>query len=143
MLHGRFGNTSKRPFLEGLLILPRRNIRTDVSFLVDTGSDVTLLNPQDGRRMGLDYSKLSGSEESGGIGGVQNNFLEPAVVVFTEPGRRLVTYVIELRISPPGVDETLNSLLGRDIIDRMRMIYNPSAGQLTFTVKDADLFTPL
>ncbi len=144
MLHGRFGDTSGRPYLEGLLILTRLNIRSEISFLVDTGSDVTLLNPLDGYLMGVDYSKLTGHADTGGIGGDMECFLEPALVVFGEADR-LVTYNIDyFHIShPEGVDDTLNSILGRDVLDRLRMVYNPSADQLTFTVKSADHFSPL
>lgn len=144
MLHGRFGDTSGRPYLEGLLILTRLNIRSEISFLVDTGSDVTLLNPLDGFRMGVDYSRLTGHADTGGIGGGMKCFLEPALVVFREADR-LVTYNIDyFHIShPEDVDDTLNSILGRDVLDRLRMVYNPSADQLTFTVKSADHFSPL
>ena len=58
MLRGRFGNTSGRPFLEGRLILPNRNLSFEISFLVDTGADDTILMPADGIRVGLDYGQL-------------------------------------------------------------------------------------
>ena len=58
MLRGRFGDSTGRPYIEGRLIIPRLNIKSDMSFLVDTGADRSLLMPGDGRRLAIDYSKL-------------------------------------------------------------------------------------
>lgn len=140
MLTGRFGDTSKRPYIEGRLILPRLNIRANISFCVDTGADKTLLLPSDGVRLGLDYGALSGNQESVGVGGICQNFTEGALVVFTEPGRYLYVYALALRICPPGPNiMDLPSLLGRDILNQWRMRYDATRRQLAFTVLSADV----
>lgn len=58
MLKGRFGDTTGAPYIEGRLLIPRLKIDGYVSFLVDTGSDSTVLMQTDGARLGLNYSKL-------------------------------------------------------------------------------------
>lgn len=144
MFRGRFGDTSGRPYVEGRLILPQLKMSSDISFLVDTGADICLLHPIDGVRMGIDYTKLGGDEESLGTGGLSHNFVEPALVIFSEPKRFLYVYHINLSIAPhlPDLME-LPSLLGRDILDQWRMIYNPSKKRLTFEVISADVTIPL
>ena len=125
-------------------MLPNLNIRGDISFLVDTGADTSLLLPDDGIRLKVDYGQLSGDAQSVGIGGVSHNFVEPAVVAFSEPGRFLHAYYINLRIAPPDNEIIdLPSLLGRDILDRWRMIYNPQKKRLVFKVISADVTVPL
>jgi hypothetical protein len=82
--------------------------------------------PLDGMRMGIDYARLSGSAESIGIGGISRNFVEPATIIFSEPRRDLFIYMIQLHICSPTPDiMDIPSLLGRDILDRWRMTYNP------------------
>ena len=140
MLRGRFGDTSGRPYLEGRLFLPRLDVRGDISFLVDTGADASLINPLDSARLGIDYSRLEGHAESWGIGGVAHNFIEDAVLVFSEPGVALYVYRLTIDISPPGpaIPADLPSLLGRDILDRWRMTYSPLKKNLRFKVFEAD-----
>ena len=144
MLTGRFGDTTGRPYIEGRLILPRLKIRGDISFCVDTGADRSLLHPGDGERIGIDYTKLSGATESVGVGGICRNFVEPALLVFSEPKRFLYVYMIPLAISPASPDiMDLPSLLGRDILDQWRMIYDPAKKRLTFHVVSADVTVPI
>jgi hypothetical protein len=139
MLRGRFGDTSGRPYLEGRLVLPRLNIAGDVSFLVDTGADTSVLHPADAMRMRIDFGDLTGDISSVGVGGTCHHFSEEAALVFAERRRVVHFYFIELAIAPPdpGMEE-LPSLLGRDILDRWRMTYSPSNKYLGFKVLSAD-----
>ena len=97
MIRGRFGDTTGRPYIEGRLIVPRLNLRSDVSFIVDTGADNSLLMPLDG-----------------------SSICSPAPDIMNIP-----------------------SLLGRDILDRWRMTYNPSKRYLAFKVLSADYTVPI
>ncbi len=144
MLRGRFGDTSGRPYIEGRLIFRNLKISSDISFCVDTGADQSLLLPNDGMRMGIDYTKLTGEAESVGVGGICHNFIEPVLVVFSEPRRFLYVYTIDLQIAPPD-PEIMDppSLLGRDILNRWRMIYHPTKNYLTFQVISADVVVPI
>jgi len=143
-LRGRFGDTSGRPYLEGLLYLPRLNIKSNVSFLVDTGADRSILHPLDGQRVGLDYSSLQGHIEATGTNGVAGYFEEQALLIFTESGRNLHAYRIDVLISPPGSEiMDLPSLLGRDILKNWRMMFNPSKNRLVFNIIQSDITIPL
>jgi hypothetical protein len=143
MLRGRFGDTTGRPYLEGRLILPRLGVRGDISFIVDTGADRSLLMPLDGIRMGINYAGLTGNVESIGIGGVTHNFEEEAIVIFADP-RNIYIYLIDLEIAAPTSEiERIPTLLGRDILDQWRMVYHPARNRLSFTVISADYTAPL
>jgi hypothetical protein len=144
MLRGRFGDTSGRPYFEGRLLLLGLKTLGDISFLVDTGADRSVLHPGDGERIGVDYEKLTHKTESTGIGGICHGFLEPALVVFSEPGRNLYVYLIPIEIVPPEEHiMELPSIIGRDILDRWRTVYDPTNNELTFEVHAADRIVPL
>ena len=144
MLRGRFGDTSGRPYIEGRLILTRLGIAGDVSFLVDTGADNSLLMPLDGVRLGIDYSALSGSVQCIGIGGLTNHYIEPATLVFAEPGLNLYLYMIQLQIAAASPDiMNVVSLLGRDVLRHWRMVCDPTRNRLTFGVLSSDYTVPV
>ena len=124
--------------------MPRLSIRTDISFCIDTGADRSLLLPSDGVRMGIDFTRLTRETESVGVGGITRNYLEEAIIVFSEPKRFLYIYMVDLELSPPSPDiMDLPSLLGREILDRWRMIYDPAKKRLSFEVRTADVVIPL
>jgi len=65
--------------------------------------------------------------------------LSGAAVVFPEPRKFLHLYLVDIVVAAPSNQiMQLPSLLGRDILDRWRMIYEPSRGRLTFDVRTAD-----
>lgn len=74
MILGRFGNTTGRPYVNGRLLLPRLNISTNLSFLVDTGADISTLMPADGLTTGINYQELIDLTVVGGVGGDANCF---------------------------------------------------------------------
>jgi len=143
-LSGRFGDTTGRPYLEGRLVFPRLNLRGEVSWLVDTGADESMLMAADALRFGVDYSQLRASpSQSVGIGGAMSSFVEDAILVFTERGTVAYVYYLSLEIAPFSREiQDLPSLLGRDILDRWRMTYEPPARRLTFDVLSADTTLP-
>lgn len=144
MLIGRFGDTTGRPYLEGRLIIPRLEVTGEISFLVDTGADQSLLSPLDGQRLRLDYSRLGNEGESIGMGGIVQNFQEQAFLTFSDAGRTLYAYAVNIAIATPSPDiMDLPSLLGRDVVDHWRMVYEPDRDLLTFTVRTADVVIPL
>lgn len=84
MLKGRYEDSTGRPHLEGRLALPRLKISGDISFLIDTGADKTVLMPMDARRLKVDYKKLGGTAQSLGIGGISKAFVESALLTFAD-----------------------------------------------------------
>ncbi|MBI2918225.1 MAG: hypothetical protein HYY01_09535 [Chloroflexi bacterium] len=95
--------------------------------------------PLDGVRMHLDYAKLTGRVETVGVGGISVNYLEQALLVFREARRTTYVYRIGLEIASPSAEIMhVPSLLGRDVLNRWRMIYDPIKDRLTFEVATAD-----
>ena len=143
MIYGRFGDTSGRPYVEGRLVVPSLNIATNISFLVDTGADSTVLMPMDASKAGLAYTSLKRTSVSVGVGGKAKNFLVEAYVTFADEGS-LKVFNITLRVMPPSeVMMDTPSLLGRNIIDRCVMKYSPSTKELHFDPVDFDMEVPI
>lgn len=140
MIVGRFGNTTGRPYVSGRLLLPRIQASTNLSFLVDTGADRSTLMPTDAIKMGIDHNTLIDPTMVGGMGGDAACFQEIAVLVFDEPNRNLTQYYYITMMIPEVHQDLMRmpSLLGRDILDRWRMNYDPSRNGLKFTVRSAD-----
>ena len=124
--------------MEGHVLLPRLGWSGNVSFIFDTGADTSLLMPLDAQRMGIDHAIFDNEVSTLGIGGVSENFVEPAYLAFVGD-EALYGYQIELYICKPA-NELMNvpSLLGRDIIDRWRVTYDKSASELLAEVISSD-----
>ena len=133
MIIGRF-NDQGRPHVRGRLFIPRLDIDLEIDFLLETGADSTCLHPGD-----LEYEiaqeTIGRAVEATGVGGTSRYFEETAVVFF-EDETALRSYVISLYIAEPI--EHLPSVLGRDIINQWRMVYDPANDMLEFTVRTAD-----
>lgn len=139
MLKGRFGGTTTRPYIEGRVILPRLGVRGDVSFLLDTGADLSVLMPLDGRRLGIDYRRLQGRVESVGIGGTSHDYREPGLLIFAESAKTLRAYELDLVVAASSSEILdLPSLLGRDVLNRWRITMDYRAGELACEVLSAD-----
>jgi hypothetical protein len=139
-LIGEFDERTGRPMLKGRLLLQRFGVRNDVTFLVDTGADRTMLSGRDLLRLRLDESRFTPGPLMTGVGGIERTWLEPATVVFTDVVdghihvyRQLL--VVALTRSAP---QRLPSLLGRDIRNRWHMNYRPIERRLEFDVVSAD-----
>lgn len=138
-LHGRFGNTSNRPYIEALIVLPRLKLRGNISFIIDSGADKTMIMPDDGQRLAIDYAALSNQQICGGVGGQFTAYDESALILFSEPGKRVFIYNRTISILPQslGVRGT-PSLLGRDVLDKWRWDYCGMKKSLSFEVIEAD-----
>ena len=140
MILGEFG-VAGRPFVEGYLTLPRFGVTRNITFLVDTGADATCIHPQDGRLAAIPFEQLERPIASNGVGGAATYFREPVVLEFVDPEARQVhRHEVEVLIARPDPDPRhsinhLHSLLGRDIIDRWRLLYDRTDSLLEFTVK--------
>lgn len=109
----------------------------DLSLLVDTGADTTVLMPDDGIRAGLDFGELSGAHSVLGVAGTVESYVEPAIILFSVPGQVLYGYDINLSIFPTG-HETTPSLLGRDVLACWKTMSSPVENRLFFEVVTAD-----
>jgi hypothetical protein len=143
MIRGRFGNTSGRPFLEALVIFQDLNIKSGISFLVDTGADRTVIMPADWKRLGIDCKKLGKPELATGTSGNCLNYPTQAFIL-VEDKKTLLVYDVEVFITEdhPEIAD-LPSLLGRDVLARWRMNYSPGKKRLIFHPITADQYLPI
>ena len=119
-------------------MLPRMGLNGNISFLFDTGADSSVLMPLDAQRMGIDYKKLRRIEQSFGIGGASETYIEPAYLAFVGDDE-LYGYEIDVRICAPSNSILpIPSLLGRDIIDRWRVTYDKPESRLSAEVISSD-----
>ena len=113
------------PYVYGQVIIPRLQIAGEVAFLLDTGASVTCLHPYDAREIGVTFDLLRDEAYSSGVGGSASYYRENALIAF-EDGSTTSTYDIQLHIaSPTTSNRTFPSLLGRDIINRWSVLYEP------------------
>jgi hypothetical protein len=100
--------------------------------------------PLDGMRMKVDYSALSNPCTNLGVGGPSQDFQENAVAVFLDRTGRLCLFGISLILCPPNpAIMTFPSLLGRNVIDRWRLTYEPTSSLLEGDPLNAEAFVPV
>lgn len=120
--------------------MPRLNLSGNVSFLLDTGADASILMPADARRLGVPFGQLQGDRECGGLGGTVHCFVERALLVFSDPGIALYAYDLHIDVMHDDPQmEDVPSILGRDVIDRWRITYDPQRARLRVIVRSADM----
>ncbi len=129
------------PVVECYLTLPRFGITRHMTFLVDTGAYATCIHPRDGRPARIPFGQLESSVTSDGVGGAAKYFREKAVLEFVDAEEMEIrTHKVEVLIAKPDSNPNhsvnrLHSLLGRDVIDRWRMLYDRTDNLLEFTFK--------
>ena len=137
MIDGFFGSDG-HAYLEGHVYMPRFGIVGRVEFLVDTGADVTTLHPDDADDLGCPFDELENPVEVSGVGGEQTYYNEPVIILFYGTDR---TYGFRVTIpigKPSEETDGLESLLGVDILNRMRMDYDFRRRRLWFYEVSAD-----
>ncbi len=148
MIHGRFGDTTGRPYVEGKFAFPhqRENTWAWCSFIIDTGAERSVLVPVDARRMGLDRTQLAQPASSLGIGGNANGHNEFAFIVLGDDELgELYRFDVTAFIPEDSADmqEIDGSVLGRDVLDKVRLVYDKPAGEVTFEVKQSTHTMPV
>lgn len=141
MIRGFIGER-EAPYIRARVILPRFGLEWEIDFLMDTGADDTCLHPMDVLNVGVPFERLGNEEISTGIGGGASYYIEPGILAF-EDGAQFRLYEVELPIAKPTEDNTrIPSLLGRNIINRWSVLYEPINGRLECRVLEADLTLP-
>ena len=107
-----------RPYVDLTLKFPIANNQVlEISFLVDTGADRTLLSPFEGarlrRELGIDLLSLPFGPPIGGVGGETQT---RRIDVTLDIGEQPISTTLSLVEPPPDYFPTMPSLLGRDII---------------------------
>ena len=136
MIIGRFDDRS-RPQVDAILLFPRLTAETTIRFLVDTGSDITLIHPPDVRRADIPIRQLVAGSGTGGVGGQTATFVEPAVIrFFDQDGSTRYDYRLEIHIAlPDDHNSDFPSLLGMDVLSCLYTECDPTSGFLRFTVR--------
>lgn len=115
------------PILNGYIKVGRPNIEGSVSFMVDTGANKTVLMPKDALKLGVDFSQLGTPGKAGGVGAPAKIHIAAATVSLRDDDDEWVDHFIDLGIvepDPEGGNKDMPSLLGRDIINDYRMIFD-------------------
>ena len=132
MFEGYFTDDGQ-PYVTGQADLPRFGIDGRVHFLVDTGADITVLHPDDGIDLHCPFDALENPAEFVGVGGTLRYFMEPASITFGE-GPDAEEFDLLISIGKPNpVTAGLDSLLGRDILNRLTMLYDFRRRRLMMT----------
>ena len=135
MIRGSFDRG--RPVVECRLVIPRLSVNHRLMLLVDIGATASCLHPADAIRAGIPFDELGNRLGYPGIGGSSAYFRESVNLLF-EDGSYLQIYRLDLPIAAPtGSNRDLPSLLGRDVLNRWRMDYDPADGRLECTVRSA------
>ena len=121
--------------------MPRLKAAGNVSFIFDTGADTTVLMPAESATLGVDYGELKNPFVSHGIGGPAPNYIERAHIMFVSNDMtQIYGFNVQLLIHHPSPDAMrVPSLLGRDVIDRLRVTYDKSTNELLATVVSCDI----
>ena len=136
MIFGHFGNR-EQPRVAATLLFPRYMSETSIRFLVDTGSDITLIHPPDWQRLGIPTDQLPIGEGTGGVGGQSATWIEPAVIrFFDHDGVGRYDYRLNVHIAQPTAhNRDYPSLLGMDILSCWYTECDPTNDLLRFTVR--------
>ena len=139
----RGGQGQQVPSVQARVVIPDFEVEGDVTFLLDTGADVSLIMPKDARRLGIPFESL---EPTGnlvrGVGGASRLYRADASLAFSDHENAYI-YRIDLAITEPSEHtEALPSLLGRDILNRWLMRYEAPHNVLEAEVDSADLVIP-
>ena len=112
------------PYVFADLILPRLGIVAEVRFLVDTGSVSTILHSDDADDIGCPFNSLALPNVLEGVGGAVTYYRESALVKLDRESH-LLDFAVEISIAKPDSStDGLPSLLGRDVLNRLRMEYD-------------------
>ena len=137
MIYGFF-KSDGHAYLRGYVYLPRFGVGEYVDFLVDTGADVTSLGPNDGETLNFPFDELENPIRMSGVGGEQIYYDEPADISFRGIDR-IYRFRIILSVGKPSEEtDSLESLLGVDILNRMRMDYDFNRNRLLFYEVSSD-----
>lgn len=116
-----------------------------IRFLVDTGSDRTLVSGPDLARTGIDWAseKHRSTAELTVLGSVVPFRIFPVAVGFRTQAHRL-QYDVDVCIPPDDlIDQDIPSLLGRDILNRWRVVVDYPKRELNLLARHWDGRIPL
>ena len=130
IIRGYF-HQDRTPFIDVLLEIQDYKIRRKVSFLIDTGSPITILSERDARKLKLNFSKLKPANDNiMGLGGFAETYILNRVILhfFTKtsmidvPLKELFVYKNVAK--DEDIVNQIPSLLGRDVLKEFSLTYD-------------------
>jgi hypothetical protein len=94
------------------------NRSIDVSFLVDSGADCTVLSPTIAGALGTEVQTLSPGPITAGVGGKTDTRAVPAILRFGDVAIPIVLVVFEVT----GRTTAMPSILGRDALSHFALV---------------------
>ena len=82
-------------------------------------------------RLRIDYERLVGAQSGDTYAGEFKFYEEPAELIFDDD-RQLRKIELTIAIAEYDKDSTRPSLLGRDVLDQLRMDWNPGDDKIEF-----------
>jgi len=107
-----------RPFVRVAVALPRFSVVRQVDMLVDSGADITALQPRDSLLLleEAQFSQLRERHKVQGIGGFTNFFQEDAAIGFLLAGDRICWIPVVMNIAELKAPSGILSGLGNDVM---------------------------
>jgi hypothetical protein len=132
-----FGNPASItavPYVRTFVELSPFGTFAEVTFLVDTGADMTVLNPQDGLRLIPPdaWARLTNPIRPGGAGAGLDHFPLQANVYFVHDDGRVEVIASTVYVASAGpANVRLESLLGRDVLANFVVTFDQAGKNLT------------
>jgi len=116
------------PYVAGRISLSRLQLGpTPVTFMLDTGADMTLLHPGDAHRLGIDFdSHFQGIQRITIPGvGTAEAYLEQATLELPHLNGRVDRLAGRVFVAVPSdINRRHPSILGRDVFDHYSIVYS-------------------
>ncbi|TET17331.1 MAG: hypothetical protein E3J78_07685 [Candidatus Cloacimonadota bacterium] len=126
------------PFIDVLLEIPNFRIRRKVSFLIDTGSPVTILSERDARKLKLNFKKMKIADDAiMGLGGFAETYvLQDVRLHFISNGHMIDLSLHNLFVSKAVTQDEdiinqIPSLLGRDVLRNFMLLFDEKKGTVS------------
>jgi len=131
-------------FIDGHLISPTLNLDESVRFLIDTGASHTVILDKDALRLGIDHKLLTRyHRDFSGIGGTVETFIIKNISLILKSEDQLVfklsipIFVLRHPLHKLSHQERIRilrlpSILGRDVINRLKLTFNFPRKQVFF-----------
>ena len=126
--HGDLG-----AYVKAYVRLPRLGVQELLDFLVDSGSDRTILHPDANLILRNPRHRLRSGMRgiATGIGGTRTYYSEPAVLAFEDDQSFFLQCNLDIFVADPGESDIAQwtpTLLGRDFLNLCDVRLNHSAG---------------
>ncbi|MEA2032180.1 MAG: aspartyl protease family protein [Euryarchaeota archaeon] len=143
-INGFFRNDAG--YVNALLFSEELEISETIEFLIDTGASRTTLLDKNVIYLGIEYGKLRKSEQDmSGIGGsVETYVIDDSVLLFGEYSIKTPVFVLKHPLEEMMNEEErikilrFPSILGRDVISRLRLIFDRVKGELLLTREEKE-----